>query len=136
MKREELKPVELENNLGKDVNGVVHRVPWKAYDIEEVDNLLNAMEQRIKKLEQGKGDLQRLLMHKYNRIKELEAKLKEKDEAMDTCRGLIESANVMSKSAKDKLLNRINELEAQLENVQSSMYAENVDANMALVKAN
>lgn len=31
---------------------------------------------------------------------------------------------------------RIKELESQLENVQNTMYTENVDANMALVKAN
>lgn len=51
MNRKELKPIELENNLGKDVNGVVHRVPWKAYDIEEADSVMGAMEARIAELE-------------------------------------------------------------------------------------
>lgn len=48
MNREELKPIELENNLGKDVNGVVHRVPWKAYDIEEADSVLDRLETEIR----------------------------------------------------------------------------------------
>ena len=37
MKCDELTPIELECNMGKDINGVEHRVPWKAYDIDEVD---------------------------------------------------------------------------------------------------
>lgn len=37
MKCDELKPIELECNMGKDINGVEHREPWKAYDIDEVD---------------------------------------------------------------------------------------------------
>lgn len=37
MKCDELTPIELECNMGKDINGVEHREPWKAYDIDEVD---------------------------------------------------------------------------------------------------
>ena len=37
MKCDELKPIELECNMGKDINGVEYREPWKAYDIDEVD---------------------------------------------------------------------------------------------------
>ena len=33
----ELTPIELENNLGPDVDSVVHRVPWLAYDKDEAD---------------------------------------------------------------------------------------------------
>lgn len=47
------------------------------------------------------------------RIKELESMLKDKDGIMGTCRGLIESANVMHKDAEDKLLNCIKKLEAK-----------------------
>lgn len=36
----------------------------------------------------------------------------------------------------ESLKRRIAELESQLENVQASMYAKNVDANMSLIKAN
>lgn len=50
------------------------------YDAKEADSVMDAYEQRIK---------------------ELEAKLKETDEVMDSCKGLIESASVMSKSAED-----------------------------------
>ena len=37
MKCDELTPIDLECNMGKDVNGVEHRLPWKAYDIDEVN---------------------------------------------------------------------------------------------------
>lgn len=62
------------------------------YDAKEADSVMDAYEQRIK---------------------ELEAKLKETDEVMDSCKGLIESASVMSKSAEDNLFNRIKKLEAE-----------------------
>ena len=50
MKREELTPIDLECNMGPDVNGVVHREPWKAYDIDEVDLLLDDKDAEIEKL--------------------------------------------------------------------------------------
>jgi len=37
LKCDKLTPIDLECNMGKDINGVVHREPWKAYDIDEVD---------------------------------------------------------------------------------------------------
>lgn len=46
----ELTPIELENNLGPDVNGVVQRVPWKAYDVDEVDVLLAEKDTEIRRL--------------------------------------------------------------------------------------
>ena len=46
----ELTPIELENNLGPDVDGVEHRVPWKAYDIDEVDALLASKDKAITEL--------------------------------------------------------------------------------------
>ena len=51
MKWNELKPIELECNMGKDVNGVEHREPWKAYDIDEVDALVAEKDKEIAELE-------------------------------------------------------------------------------------
>lgn len=53
----ELTPIELENNLGPDANGVVHRVPWIAYDKDEVDQLIA---EKDKKIAQLKADLEDL----------------------------------------------------------------------------
>lgn len=50
MKCDELTPIELECNMGKDINGVVHREPWKAYDIDEVDALLAKKDKEIAEL--------------------------------------------------------------------------------------
>jgi len=50
MEREELKPIELECNMGPDVNGVVQREPWKAYDIDEVNLLLDEKDSEIESL--------------------------------------------------------------------------------------
>ena len=47
MKREELTPIDLECNMGPDVNGVVQREPWKAYDIDEVNLLLDDKDAEI-----------------------------------------------------------------------------------------
>ena len=50
MKRDKLTPIELECNMGKDVNGVEHREPWKAYDIDEVDALIAKKDKEIRRL--------------------------------------------------------------------------------------
>ncbi len=42
-----LTPLELENNLGPDVNGVIHRVPWKAYDIDEANEYIRRLENQL-----------------------------------------------------------------------------------------
>ena len=47
MKRDKLTPIELQCNMGKDVNGIEHREPWKAYDIDEVDAIIAELESRI-----------------------------------------------------------------------------------------
>lgn len=47
MKCDELKPIELECNMGKDINGVEHREPWKAYDIDEVDAAIAELKQKL-----------------------------------------------------------------------------------------
>ena len=47
MKRPE--PIELENNLGLDVNGEVQRVPWLAYDKDEMDLYLLYKDKEMKR---------------------------------------------------------------------------------------
>lgn len=47
MKRPE--PIELENNLGPDVNGKVQRVPWLAYDKDEMDLYLAEKDKEAKR---------------------------------------------------------------------------------------
>lgn len=40
--------IELENNLGPDsVTGEINRVPWKAYDVDEMDLYIAELESRI-----------------------------------------------------------------------------------------
>lgn len=53
----ELKPIELENNLGPDANGVVHHVPWVAYDKDEVDQLIAEKDKEIAQLKADLADL-------------------------------------------------------------------------------
>ena len=43
----ELKAIELENNLGPDINGVEHRVPWLAYDKDEVDKVIAEKDEQL-----------------------------------------------------------------------------------------
>ena len=41
-------PIELENNLGPDaVTGEINRVPWMAYDVDEMDIYIAELESRI-----------------------------------------------------------------------------------------
>lgn len=100
-----------------------------AYYKSEADSVMDAYEARIKELElvvigyKASLEWANLKMcEKDARIKELGSMLKDKDEAMDSCRGLIESANVMSKDAKDKLLNRIKELEYKNERLKAANF--------------
>lgn len=46
----ELTPIKLESNMGKDINGVEHREPWMAYDIDEVNALLAEKDKEIESL--------------------------------------------------------------------------------------
>lgn len=57
MKCDELKPIDLECNMGKDVNGVEHREPWKAYDIDEVNAAIAELKARITQLEKENAQL-------------------------------------------------------------------------------
>lgn len=41
-------PIELENNLGPDaVTGEINRVPWMAYDVDEMDLYIAELESRV-----------------------------------------------------------------------------------------
>lgn len=41
-------PIELENNLGPDaVTGEINRVPWMAYDVDEMDLYIAELEQKL-----------------------------------------------------------------------------------------
>lgn len=48
-----LTPIDLECNMGKDINGIEHREPWKAYDIDEVDALLAKKDEKIRRLQRA-----------------------------------------------------------------------------------
>ena len=55
MKCDELKPIELECNMGKDsVTGLVNREPWKAYDIDEVDAAIAELKAKLKESEEAR----------------------------------------------------------------------------------
>lgn len=62
MKCDELTPIELECNMGKDINGVVNREPWKAYDIDEVDEAISELKSENKMLKEhiANGDVSRI----------------------------------------------------------------------------
>lgn len=47
MKREELKILDLLCDMGIDVNGNRNLQPWKAYDIDEVNLVINELEKKI-----------------------------------------------------------------------------------------
>ena len=57
----EMTPIELECNMGKDINGVEHREPWKAYDIDEVDAIIAQKDFEIDRLKAENERLKRAL---------------------------------------------------------------------------
>lgn len=54
-------PIELENNLGPDINGVVQRVPWIAYDKDEMDLYLAKKDEEFCELKENYRNLRRHL---------------------------------------------------------------------------
>jgi len=104
MKCDELKPIELECNMGKDINGVEHREPWKAYDIDDVDAA----------------------------IAELKDKCQMHDFFWEGCgfakRGFKNTIAVSE--AFDRLEAENAELKQKLEDAKATAYAESVDAGM------
>lgn len=52
-------PIELENNLGPDaVTGEINRVPWMAYDVDEMDLYIAEKDKEIAELKQKLEDVQ------------------------------------------------------------------------------
>ena len=69
-------PIELENNLGPDaVTGEINRVPWMAYDVDEMDQYIAAKDAEIQRLKQAisNGDVH--CMRWIDRCQELEEKV-------------------------------------------------------------
>jgi hypothetical protein len=84
MKREELTPIDLECNMGPDVNGVVHREPWKAYDIDEVDILIDMKYSEINELRDECAEL-------HNRVATLLSQIRIRDERIDELKAELET---------------------------------------------
>jgi chromosome condensin MukBEF ATPase and DNA-binding subunit MukB len=73
MKRDKLTPIELECNMGKDVNGAEHRESWKAYDIDEVDALLAKKDAEIAELKQKLEDVNELIKTARQKLEDVKA---------------------------------------------------------------
>ena len=116
-------PIELENNLGPDaVTGEINRVPWMAYDVDEMDIYIAEKDKEIAEL---KSALERDFVAKKSAEKVLRDLL--------DC-GLIKewfyngTFHAVLKADDPHL--QIAELKQKLEDVQASHYAEMVDAGM------
>ena len=116
-------PIELENNLGPDaVTGEINRVPWMAYDVDEMDLYIAEKDKEIAEL---KAALERDFVAKKSAEKVLRDLL--------DC-GLIKewfyngTFHAVLKADDPHL--QIAELKQKLEDVQASHYAEMVDAGM------
>lgn len=114
-------PIELENNLGPDaVTGEINRVPWKAYDVDEMDLYIAEKDAEIAELKKKlmpclNGDciLTCEVVEKYGKEN---AELKEFAE--DAC------------LERDDNQTAIDELLKEIESLKASHYAEMVDAGM------
>ena len=85
MKCDELTPIDLECNMGPDVNGVVQREPWKAYDIDEVDAAIAELKSENKMLKEhvANGDVSRITwIDEVTELKAENEKLKAKLESV------------------------------------------------------
>lgn len=97
MKCDELEPIELECNMGKDsVTGLVNREPWKAYDIDEVDAAIAELKAENKMLKEhiANGDVSRItLIDEATKLKAENERLKDElNTANNQCENLINSA--------------------------------------------
>lgn len=54
-------PIELENNLGPDVTGEINRVPWMAYDVDEMDIYIAAKDAEVQRLKHAIAELKQKL---------------------------------------------------------------------------
>lgn len=118
MKCDELKPIELECNMGKDINGVEHREPWKAYDIDEVDAAIEELKDKCQMHDffwEGCGFAKRgfkntiAVSEAFDKLEAENAELKQK----------LEDVNELIKTARQ-----------MLEDAKATHYAEMVDAGM------
>lgn len=73
MKPEELKPMDLLCDMGLDVNGQRHYQPWKAYDIDEVNLVINELELALSNSRDHEKFLRNCFDNHRRRIEELEA---------------------------------------------------------------
>lgn len=96
MKCDKLTPIELECNMGKDINGVVHREPWKAYDIDEVDAAIAELKSENKMLKEhiANGDVSRITwIDEATKLKAENERLKDElNAANNQCENLINFA--------------------------------------------
>lgn len=140
-------PIELENNLGPDaVTGEINRVPWMAYDVDEMDLYIAEKDAEIAELKKKlmpclNGDciLPRKVVEKYGKENaELKQKLDEKDKVIaelkadykEACNrlqtvGLIKDEQ-MAKVAKQREV--ISSLKCEIVNLERRVYAANRDA--------
>lgn len=120
----ELKAIELENNLGPDINGVEHRVPWLAYDKDEADKYIAELKQKLnnqwneqcKDIEEMRGQHQMLKRFGHYKLSPVPGYMINHDKREYV------SYNVVC------LI--INHLEAENESLKASAYADGVDAGM------
>lgn len=74
--RENLKPMsDLFLDMGDDVDGNRNYQPWAAYDKDDADNVLDAMEKQIRTLENDNEEMYESNLVLQARIKELESQL-------------------------------------------------------------
>jgi peptidoglycan hydrolase CwlO-like protein len=105
MKREELTPIDLECNMGPDVNGVVQREHWKAYDIDEVDILIDKKDSEINELRDECAEL-------HNRVATLLSQIRIRDERIDELKAKLETvqasayADSVDAGMRERRLNR------------------------------
>ena len=121
-------PIELENNLGPDaVTGEINRVPWMAYDVDEMDIYIAEKDKEIAELKKKlmpclNGDciLTCEVVEKYGKENaELKQELSEKDKDIAYWR-----------EEYDKETQLTDALKAEIESLKASHYAEMVDAGM------
>ena len=117
MKCDELTPIDLECNMGKDsVTGLVNREPWKAYDIDEVDAAIAELKSENKMLKEhiANGDVSRITwIDEATELKaeneQLKAKLETVNELVKTSRKFLDDAMEAPTFEKDKEIARLKE---------------------------
>lgn len=121
MKRPE--PIELENNLGPDVTGEINRVPWMAYDVDEMDIYIAEKDAEIAELKAENERLKKqssLNVHDDSlRVRQLKRKIADNSEKI-----------LELQKSLDVALSEVYSLLDKIESLKASHYAESVDAGM------